>query len=210
MEYDPRKHNRRSIRLRGYDYSYAGMYFVTICVNERRFLFGQIADETMRPSPAGRMMQTVWNRIPAAFPGVGVDRFVVMPNHVHGIIAVTTGPVGLGIEPQREQPRPCPTRGTGYALSDVVQWFKSAAINKYKAAVQRRGRQQYAGRLWQRNYYEHVIRDAESLARIRRYIAENPLRWHLDRENPDRTGDDEFDEWLDSLSDQQEITDECP
>ena len=133
-----------------------------------------------------------------------------MPNHVHGIIAVTTGPVGLGIEPEGEQRQPDATGETGYALSDVVQWFKSAAINKYKAAVQRRGRQQYAGWLWQRNYYEHIIRDAESLARIRKYIAENPLRWHLDRENPDRTGDDEFDVWLDSLSDQQEITDECP
>ena len=209
MNYDLRKHDRQSIRLHGYDYSYAGLYFVTICVNDRQSLFGKLGGDKLRPTPAGRMVRSVWDLIPEAFPDVETDSFVVMPNHVHGIIAFTAGPVGCGVAPKRKNQTGQYRSNNGATLSDVLRWMKSTAVTRYRINVRRSGWRPYSVRLWQRNYYEHIIRDADSLARIRKYITENPSRWHLDRENPDRTGDDEFDVWLDSISDQQEEENQC-
>jgi len=204
---NPENH-RRSIRLKGYDYSRAGAYFVTICVQNRECLFGKIvgagpcacpnsdprACTQMVLNDAGIMIQTVWQEIPNHYPGVNVDAFVVMPNHIHGIIIL----VGAG-------PRACPDSGPcarpgqpqGVAptlsLPDVVHRFKTMTTKRYAVGVKQHGWQPFPGRLWQRNYYEHIIRDDESLNRIRQYIAENPLRWYLDRENPNAIGVD--DQW---------------
>ena len=143
---------------------------------------------------AGIMIQTVWQEIPNHYPGVNVDAFVVMPNHIHGIIIL----VGAG-------PCACPNSGPcagpgqpqGVAptlsLPDVVHRFKTMTTKRYAVGVKQHGWQPFPGRLWQRNYYEHIIRDDESLNRIRQYIAENPLRWYLDRENPNAIGVD--DQW---------------
>lgn len=102
MTYNPAIHHRRSIRLRGYDYSRAGLYFVTICTQGRRCLFGDIADGTIQCTSAGEMVRTVWEEIPSHYPGVEIDQFVTMPNHIHGIIVI----VGAG-------PRACPAPDSG-------------------------------------------------------------------------------------------------
>jgi putative transposase len=208
MQNRPRRYNRRSIRLRGYDYSLAGLYFVTICVNQRIPLFGRIQGDEVGLTDGGMMISRTWAEIPAALPGVDIDRFVVMPNHFHGIVLLTWGPTGLGIAPDAWQCGDRP-RCHGPHIWDVLRWFKLATGNRYRAGAHLSGWPPYSVRLWQRNYYEHIIRNGEPLARIRKYITENPSRWHLDRENPDRSADDPFDLWLDSLSDEQEMADEC-
>lgn len=201
MTYDPHKHHRRSIRLKGYDYSRMGAYFVTIVTQGRECLFGQVVDGEMRLNDAGRMVQAVWDQLPVFYPGVQVDAFIVMPNHIHGIIVLTGHPVGAGpracpdnVPKETGQPRgtrqPQETgqpRGVAPTLSlpDVVHRFKTMTTKRYADGVKTMGWQPFVGRLWQRNYYEHVIRNDGSLNHIREYIANNPLGWESDRENPD-------------------------
>ena len=198
MQNDPRKHNRRSIRLRGYDYSLAGAYFVTVCVNLRIPLFGDIQGDEVGLTEGGMMISRTWTETPTALPGVDIDWFVVMPNHFHGIVLLTWGSPGLGIAPDAWQCGDRPRR-RGPHIWDVLRWFKSTTGNRYRAGVHLSGWPEYHGKLWQRNYWEHIIRDAASLRRIREYIATNPSRWQIDRENPDRTGQDPFDVWLESV-----------
>lgn len=170
MPYDPDKHHRRSIRLKDYDYRQPGAYFVTLCVQDRAALFGNVSDGVVRHNDAGAMVQTVWEELPACYPGVDIDDFVVMPNHMHGILVL------LG------------TARTETALSvgDVVQRFKTMTARRYVDGVKRLGWPAFPGRLWQRNYYEHIIRGDAALDRLTRYILENPSRWAFDDENPDK------------------------
>ena len=177
--YDPERDYRRSIRLKGYDYAQAGAYFVTICVQDRECLFGQVVEGEMRLNDAGLVVQAVWDELPDHYPGVNADTFVVMPNHVHGIVIL----VGAG-------PRACPNSGQpqGVAptlsLPDVVHRFKTLTTKRY-VSVKICGWSPFHGKLWQRNYYEHIIRDESSLHCIREYIATNPARWVEDPENPE-------------------------
>ncbi len=188
MRYDPQKHHRRSIRLRGYDYSQTGAYFVTICTQGRECLFGEIVDGAMRLNDAGRMLESMWTELPQ-YEGVAVDGFVVMPNHIHGIIVLT---IGVGATPCGcpSQPCGCPSSGQAQgpaptmSLPDVVHRFKSLTTARYRHGVAERGWRAFGARLWQRNYYEHVIRDEDELVRIRTYIEGNPEMWDIDRENP--------------------------
>jgi REP element-mobilizing transposase RayT len=198
MNYDSTKHHRRAIRLPAYDYAQAGAYFVTVCTQNRECAFGEVVDGEMVLNEPGRMVETVWRELPQHYPGVEVDTLVVMPNHVHGIIMlVGAGPgptslpdvVGAG-------PRACPDPGqpqgvapTGMmSLPDVVHRFKSLTTARYRRGVLQDRWLPFPGRLWQRNYYEHVIRNEEELDAIRQYIADNPLRWAEDRENPHNVG----------------------
>ena len=212
MKYSPDVHHRRSIRLKGYDYSRPGAYFVTICTQGRLCLFGDVVDGNVVLNESGRMVQTVWNEIPHHYPYVDIDAFVVMPNHIHGIVVIVgAGPCacpgpracpGTG-QPQgvpgTGQPQGVPgtgqpqgVPGTGQpqgvaptlSLPDVVHRFKTLTTKRYADGVKQRGWPPFPGRLWQRNYYEHIIRDENELNRIRQYITNNPLRWALDRENP--------------------------
>jgi putative transposase len=193
------QHHRRSIRLRGYDYAQSGAYFVTICTQDRACLFGAVVDGAMRLNEAGRIIQEVWEGLPRFYPGIAIDAFVVMPNHIHGIIIlVGAGPCACPAGPCACPAGPCACPGptetgqpqgvapTTLSLPDVVHRFKTMTTKRYIDGVKTRGWHPFPGRLWQRNYYEHIIRNEESLTRIRQYIVENPLRWHLDRENPDR------------------------
>jgi len=320
MPYDPQRHHRRSIRLKGYDYRQPGAYFVTICTQDRACLFGEVVDGEMRLNDAGRMVERWWRELNRKFPHIRTDVFVVMPNHIHGIIVIEpVKPVGAdprvcpdgewdapmgasrpdGPDAQRGAhagvprpggsddelgahvgaprpggpdahrgahvgaplpggfddelgahagvPRPggpdaqrgahigaplpggsdahrgahigAPLPGgsddelgthagvprpggpdahrgahVGASLPEIVQWFKTMTTNEYIRGVKQSGWTPFRGRLWQRSYYEHIIRNEESLNRIRRYIAENPLRWHVDRENMNRTGIDPDEE----------------
>ena len=177
MKYNPDIHHRRSIRLRGYDYSKSGMYFVTICTQGRLRLFGDIVDGVMTLNDAGRMVRATWDEIPAHYSGIEIDHFTVMPNHIHGIIKL----VGAG-------PCACPgdaghPRGgapTVLSLPDVVHRFKTMTTKKYTDGVKQHGWQPYPAKLWQRNYYEHIIRDEEAYLKIAEYIQNNPQRWTED------------------------------
>ncbi|GBD36706.1 hypothetical protein HRbin36_01834 [bacterium HR36] len=246
-----------------------GTYFVTICTQGRPSLFGEVVGGEMQLNDAGRIAEQCWRDIPAHFPHVELDAFVVMPNHVRGILLITGAPhdsvgaphdsvgtrhnsvvgaghnsvgaphdsvgarhnsvVGAGHNsvgaphdsvgtrhnsvgarravPLHDVPPPNnvpindavplqerfgkPVAGS---IPTIVRSFKSAVTHKVNAL---RGTPGAA--VWQRNYYEHIIRSEESLQRIREYISTNPLRWHLDRENPNPTGTDDFDRWLDAL-----------
>lgn len=181
MEYDPKKHHRRSIRLAGYNYAQGGAYFVTVCTQDRRCLFGQIVDGRMEWNAAGRAADQCWRDIPTHFPQVALDEFIVMPNHVHGIL-IRTDPsaanrVGANNHSplqDRTEPRP---RGTSQTIGSIIRGFK---IGVTKWMRENTG----VGDVWQRNYYESIIRNDESLNRIRQYIMDNPASWMLDRENP--------------------------
>jgi REP element-mobilizing transposase RayT len=235
MRSHPERHHRRSIRLKGYDYRQAGAYFVTICTQDRAFLFGQVVHDEMQLNDAGKMVYDVWNDLPAFYPGVQTDAFIVMPNHIHGIIILVgadpracpdSGPrvcpnadprvcpaqPSVGVDPRAcpdSGPRACPgqpqelgqPQGVGpmLGLPDVVHRFKTMTTKRYADGVKRLGWEPFRGRLWQRNYYEHIIRNEKSLNRIREYILTNPMRWELDRKNPHRGGVDEFDTWLNSV-----------
>lgn len=183
MKFDQRKQHRKTIRLKGYDYSQAGAYFVNICTQNRECLFGKVVEGEMVINEVGLMIQSVWDELPRYYSSVDVDAFVVMPNHIHGILVLTDFIVGAGL-------RACPDGGQpqGVAptlsLPDVVHRFKSFTNNRYQHGVNRNSWRPFPGRLWQRNYYEHIIRNEDELNRVRRYIVENPLKWHFDRENP--------------------------
>jgi REP element-mobilizing transposase RayT len=347
MPYDPNRHHRRSIRLKGYDYSQAGAYFITICTQDRACLFGKVVNGEMRLNDAGRMVLAEWNMLPERFPHVVLDAFVVMPNHVHGIVVITnpatddtatTAPtiVGTGLVPvpnagtmgavpnagtmgaapdagtmgaapdtgamgaapdtgmmgaapndgmmgaapdagtmgavpnagtmgavpnagtmgaapddgmmgaapdagtmgaapdagmmgavpnagtmgavpddgatTRVAPTAVTIVGTGLVpvpnagattrvaptvgdivaptVGDIVGAFKSRVTVEYIRGVKTSGWPPFRGRLWQRNYYEHIIRNERALNAIRQYIMENPRRWQMDRENEARTAPD--------------------
>jgi putative transposase len=194
MKYDPSKHHRRSIRLKGYDYSQAGAYFVTICINQGLHTLGEIRNSQMYPSQPGEMVQTVWDELPLHYPGVAVDAFVLMPNHVHGIIVLqagtpclpnntvgaTTG--GLPLLPGDRSHKPM-------SLGDVIHRFKSLTTAKYRHGVIQLGWTPFPKRFWQRNYHENIIRDEQSWDTIRGYILNNPIGWeseplHLKKYHP--------------------------
>jgi REP element-mobilizing transposase RayT len=183
-------HNRHSIRLKGYDYSQNGAYFVTICTQHRKCLFGSVINDVGAgpracPNDAGKMIATVWNEIPTHYHGITLGYFVVMPNHFHGIIEI----VGAG-------PRACPNDGqptlrandgqpqgvapTTLSLPDVVHRFKTLTTKRYTDGVKQNGWMPFDKRLWQRNYYEHIIRTDDEYHRISEYIINNPMNWRTD------------------------------
>ena len=204
MTYDPGIHHRRSIRLRGHDYRGGGAYFVTCCVDGKESLFGRVVDSIMLINECGQVVHRAWAAIPQRFPSVVPDAFQVMPNHLHGILVIP----GPGLEPSLAaaagarviQPTPVytlagaspgPTRDNRPSLGDVVGAFKSLSAIAVNRVLTRMGR-----RLFQEDYFEHVIRDFDSLAKIRDYILTNPARWRQDPENPDRQpADKQADEW---------------
>jgi REP element-mobilizing transposase RayT len=178
MSIDSEKRHRRTTRLKDYDYAQAGAYFITICTKDRACLFGEIVDGEMRLNQSGRMVETVWEEIPCFYPGIDIDTFIVMPNHVHGIILVGAAPRG---RPDSWQPQGvAPT----LSLPDVVHRFKTLTTKRYVNGVKQSGWTKFPGRVWQRNYFDHIIRSEEYLNRIREYIIANPQQWASDRENP--------------------------
>ena len=198
------QHRRRSIRLKDYDYATSGAYFVTVCTQNRACLFGDVVDNAVRLNEYGGIVLACWDEIPAHFAHVELDAFVVMPNHVHGIIVLTDGihaasfppitpvaPVGAQhAAPLSVSRTPRPRVQPG-SLGAIVRAFKSAVTQCINAA-RRRGTgaaccaPTSTSPVWQGNYYEHVIRDEEALHRLREYIRDNPASWADDEENPHR------------------------
>jgi putative transposase len=202
MTYDPEKHHRRSIRLRGYDYAGGGAYFITICVQNKGCLLGRIVESQMIPSEAGQVVQQVWLGLTQRFPIIRLDAFQIMPNHLHGVFVIP----GPGLEPSLAaatgapvvQPYPSANKGTAsrspadhrVAMGDVVGAFKSIATIQVNHLLSRRGT-----RLLQENFFEHIIRNVDSLEKVRAYIAVNPARWSEDPENSDRPPENPSDPW---------------
>ncbi len=174
--FDPEIHHRRSIRLRGYDYSQPGSYFITLCTSGKKCLFGNVLEDKMVQNETGKMVEEVWRAMPGRFAGIEVDEFVVMPNHLHAILRIVGAPLA-GAHVARAGTSPAPTVG------DIVGAFKSISTIAISRMARFAGTKSHT-KLWQRNYFEHIIRDETELGKIREYIQTNPLRWAFDRENP--------------------------
>lgn len=178
------RRGRRALRLQKYDYSQPGFYFVTISAQERACVFGELIGDEMALSDAGTMVASAWTALTERFPFVELDEFVVMPNHLHGILVLNSQ--SPDASPDAKQIR----------LGDVVGAFKSLTTVQYARGVRGAGWQPFRGRLWQRDFYDHIIRSETSLLRIRRYILDNPTRWAMDRENPEAENLEAKDAWL--------------
>lgn len=175
---------RKRLRLKEYDYSQPGAYFVTICTKDREHRFGEIVDGEMRANGLAAVVRSSWNDLPNHYPSVELGEFVIMPNHVHGIIIILENDTMVG-----DGLKPSPTRK--FPLSEIVRAFKTFSARRINEISNTPGTP-----FWQRAYYEHIIRDDRSLGRIREYIADNPQRWESDKENSDRRANDDFDRWL--------------
>ncbi|MFQ5486780.1 MAG: transposase [Desulfobacterales bacterium] len=168
------KRNRRLMRLKSYDYSKDGAYFVTICVQKKECLLGQVVDGVMELNDAGKTIGHAWSDLPSRYASAELDEVVIMPNHIHGIIVINDTDVGAGLAlPNKGAASGAPT------LGDIVRVFKSISTRNVNRLLSRLGQP-----VWQRNYFDRIIRNEDELNRIRQYIANNPLQWQIDRENP--------------------------
>ncbi|MDR0371850.1 MAG: transposase [Prevotellaceae bacterium] len=206
MTYNP-NHRRRSIRLKGYDYSQAGLYFITMNVQHNQYLFGEITDEQMSLNAAGQMVADEWEKLPERFPNIELHEFVVMPNHFHGILEIVDTPVvdtpvvgattvgativGAPLVGARHHDMDAATtsmitrattRGAP-TVGKMMDAFKSITTVEYIRGVRLSDWLPFNGKLWQRNYYEHIIRNEKSYQNIAEYIINNPVRWRNNRFN---------------------------
>ena len=179
---------RKQLRIKGHDYSGYGPYFVTICTKEKNCVFGEVDGSEMKLNPMGKMVEKWWNELTNKFPDIELDQFVVMPNHFHGIIAINAHNVGadvgadLCVRPHTNTNME--GARIGAPLPRIIQWFKTMTTNEYLRTAKQPENRKIPGRLWQRNYYEHIIRNDEELLRVQEYILFNPCKWTFDRENP--------------------------
>jgi len=182
MKYDPDKHHRRSIRRKGYDYSSGGAYFVTLCTFQRQCLFGQIVDGEMQLNEIGQIVVEEWLQSRMIRKEIDFDQWVIMPNHLHGIVLIEpTDPVGAnGCLPTKEDHshRMVPSMKKR-SLPSLIAGYKSSTTKRINTLRNAAGTP-----VWQRNYYEHIIRSDNSLQYIQQYIQNNPATWQDDRLNP--------------------------
>lgn len=162
---------RKQLRLRGYDYAFPGVYFVTICSAGKHPVFGSVSEGKTVLSAIGEIVRSEWIALAERFPRLVLDEFVIMPNHLHAVLGFV-GRAG-GASPGTGGASPSPT------LFEVIGAFKSISTIKVNKFLQRRGVP-----LWQRSYYEHIVRTGEDVRKIQRYILVNPSMWSLDPENP--------------------------
>ena len=179
---------REPNRLRDYDYSQDGYYFITVCTRDRREFFGNIREAKVDLNRYGEIVNQCWRDLPRHYPNCSLDSFVIMPNHVHGIIVIDNGNVvGNGL-------KPFPTQG----LSEMIRGFKTFSSRKMNEEIKIDNKFQ-----WQKSFYDHIIRNDKSLENLRQYIICNPLKWELDIENrtsvpsPARSCKDYYEEIID-------------
>ena len=163
MSYDPDRHHRHSTRLRGYDYAQVGAYFLTLCTEGHAQLFGRVANGAVALTEIGGIVTEEWERTPAVRPNVELDAFIVMPDHLHGIVVI------IDRDDQALVTTPTALRSPAQTVGAIVRGFKAAVVRRVGAPI------------WLRNYYEHIIRSDADLDRIRQYIATNPARWEEKR-----------------------------
>lgn len=190
-KYNPEIHHRRSIRLQGYDYSQAGAYFITICCQDRISRFGHIQNGEMHLNEFGQIAHDEWIKLSERFPNFELDVFQIMPNHLHGIIVlkdINDNAVGAGLAPALDNPpalddispivigteaSPAPT------IADIIGAYKSLVFKNCLTIY--KSKNEIMGKLWQRNYYEHIIRNEQTYLTIANYIITNPLTWNQDK-----------------------------
>jgi putative transposase len=196
-KFDPQKHHRQSIRIKEYDYTLPGAYFVTIVTYQRDCLLGDIQNGTIVLNAFGQIADECWRSIPEHFPSVELGAYAIMPNHVHGIIIIS----GVGARHADDTRRGASVgarhadnrKGAAVLRPNVTRpnvkpGSLGAIMRSYKSAVSYRIHKEHnATGIWQRNYYEHIIRNDRDLQHITDYINANPLRWNEDDENPVRT-----------------------
>ncbi len=228
-KYNPNIQKRKSIRLKGYDYSQAGLYFITICVKNRKCLFGKIINTQMILNDAGEMIKKQWEALPERFKNIRLDEYILMPNHFHAILEIVDtneiNNVGATLvvaqndvvtqnndsnqnndvqnndnitqnddenvissigQPQGIAPTANPQQIAlaGKTVGDMVGAFQSITTVEYIRGVKKYNWQRFTGKLWQRNYWEHIIRNDNSYQNISEYIFNNPSKWDDDKFNP--------------------------
>lgn len=184
MKYNPQIHHRRSIRLKGYDYAQAGLYFITICCQDRTCLFGEITDGEMILNDAGQMVETQWLAWPNRFPTVALHEYVVMPNHFHAILEIVGATLVVvqnteivGQQKEQSQGIASIDMPVNKTIGDMMDAFKSITTVEYIRGVKNMGWQPFNGKIWQRNYHEHIIRNEQSYQPISNYIINNSAKW---------------------------------
>ncbi len=192
MKYDPDKHHRRSIRLPGYDYSQSGAYFVTICTDQRQCLFGDVVDGQMVLNQYGAIVAETYQWLCQRYPYLYSDEWIVMPNHFHAIMVITDQPRMDADQPRRGVSRNAPTINEQYnvnvinkqrkPLGRLIGAFKTVSTKKINILRDAPGTT-----IWQRNYYEHIIRNQDAMDKIRQYIINNPVSWEIDQLHPDNS-----------------------
>ncbi|MBD2070383.1 transposase [Leptolyngbya sp. FACHB-671] len=175
MKYNLDRHHRQSIRLKGYDYSLTGAYFITLCTHQRECLFGEIVDGEMRLNELGQVVADVYLWLATQYSYVHLDAWIVMPNHLHGILVLTG-------DPRRGVSRNAPTEDATKrkSLGRLIGAFKTVFTKRINLIQSTSG-----SLVWQRNYYEHIVRNEKSLHDIRQYIHHNPISWQQDQLHPD-------------------------
>ena len=168
MPYDPNIHHRLSIRLHGYDYNQPGSYFVTICTYEKHHVFGSIVNDEMYLNDAGQIIKNTWNSIPQRFPNIELDEYIIMPNHLHGIITNNGATNNAKFKSSNN-----PLSSHLSLLGQIIRTFKAASTSQIRKIV-------IPDFSWQKNYYEHIIRQEKDLDHIRQYITTNPADWAQD------------------------------
>ncbi len=174
--------NRRPNRLSEFDYSTPGYYFITICVKEFKPLFGRIRNEEILLNEVGKIASKNWKNIPMHFDSCEIDEFIVMPNHIHGIIVLTE----LGINENFfnvESRFVNQSVGTRHALSLRRNNYLSKVVGSYKSSISKEAHDFGYEFTWQRSFYDHIIRNEKDLYSVRKYIKQNPLKWELDKYN---------------------------
>ncbi len=217
-KYNPNIHHRRSIRLKGYDYSQAGLYFITICVKNRACLFGHIECKgapcgypKMILNDAGKMIYDEWNKLPERFPNIQLHEYIVMPNHFHAILEIVGATLVVAQnnvvapdnvvsqnkiyntkkgQPQGIAPTESPTKSSTESqidnikkktLGNIIGAFESITTVEYIRGVKTKKWYPFNKKLWQRNYWENIIRNEQSYNRISKYIINNPKNWNEDK-----------------------------
>ncbi|NMB48360.1 hypothetical protein GYA13_02845 [Candidatus Kuenenbacteria bacterium] len=193
------KSNRKSIRLPQYDYAGAGYYFVTTCAHERQNLFGNIRQEIMYLNPLGQAAKICWQNIPRHYPEIKLDNFIIMPNHLHGILIFGNNVGAQNLEPDNSENmvqfiesnnlknraqniEPLPKTN---AYQHIISGSIGSVVRGFKIGVTKWAKtHNYNIPVWQRNYYEHIIRDEKDYENIWQYIEYNPAKWDWDRNNP--------------------------
>ena len=170
---------RKSLRLKHWDYKNTGLYFVTICVNNRQNLFGEIKNGEIMLNDAGKMVDKQWQNIFTRFQNAKTNKYVIMPNHFHALIEIGLPPMPTQTNVAQQLAK------TNPSLGEIIGPFKSITTNEYIRRVRKSNWPKFHKKLWQRNYYEHVIRDNEDYYQIAEYIETNPLKWELDSLHPD-------------------------
>lgn len=193
MKYNREIHHRRSQRLKGFDYASPGFYFVTLLTHSRDCLFGEIIRDNIRLTDSGQMIKIEWEHLSHRFKNIVLDQYVIMPNHIHGIIGIIGDSPFQTINDYSKNPERFINK-TGFvqntfgtpvnSISRMIQGFKSITTNKYIKSVRTHRWPDFEKHLWQRNFFDRIIRDREELKKIRAYIVNNPSNWESDEDNP--------------------------